>query len=74
MSPLHLSIGESATVTAINTQEELRSRLNSLGLNRGSELTIESTSLFKGTYCIRLNNSNVLAIRRDELAMIEVAI
>ncbi|HHD82403.1 MAG TPA: ferrous iron transport protein A [Campylobacterales bacterium] len=74
MSPLQLALGEKATITAVNTNETLRKHLYSLGVCKGSQLKIESTSLFKGTYCIRIDNISNLAFRRNELAMIEVAI
>lgn len=72
MSPLKLNIGEEATITAVNTNEELRSRLYSLGLSRGSQLKIESATFFGGTYCVRIDNVSNLALRRDELKLIEV--
>jgi len=73
MSPLKLSIGQEATITAINTNEILHNHLYALGVCKGSQLKIESTTFFKGTYRVRIDNTSNLAFRRNELELIEVA-
>jgi len=73
MSPLKLSIGQEATITAVNTNETLRQHLYALGVNKGSQLKIESATFFKGTYCVCIDNISHLAFRRSELKMLEVA-
>jgi len=73
MSPLKLSIGQEATITAVNTSEILRNHLYALGVCKGSQLKIEAVTFFRGTYCVRIDNTSNLALRRDELELIEVA-
>ena len=72
MSPLKLEIGQEAKVLGIRSDEELRSRLYSLGLSRGSILKIESVTLLRGTYAIRVDDTTTLALRKEELEKIEV--
>lgn len=72
MSPLKLKIGQEATITAVNANEELRSRLYSLGLSRGSLLKIESVTFFRGTYSVHIDDMSRLALRREELEKLEV--
>ncbi|MCK5877523.1 MAG: ferrous iron transport protein A [Candidatus Marithrix sp.] len=66
-----LSIGDSAVITKINADKELKSRLNSFGLIKGNLVLVNELSLAKKTYGCVINGHKV-ALRYSEAAKIEV--
>ena len=63
--------GDKAVIQKIETDEGLRSRLNSFGVGRGSELTIENCSMTRQTVEI-LVDGTYIGLRAKEAADIEV--
>lgn len=63
--------GDKAIIQKINTDEALRSRLNSFGVGRGSELSIEGCSLARQTVEI-LVDGTYIGLRAKEASHIEV--
>ena len=62
---------DSAKIIAINASEDLKSRLRSFGVVRGSELTVEAYSLAKKTIEIMVDDT-LIGIRALEAEKIEV--
>lgn len=69
LSELHK--GDRAIVQKIETEEALKSRLQSFGIGRGSELTIEACSMKKQTMEI-LVDGTYIGLRAEEASKIEV--
>jgi len=66
-----LKKGDSARITAINASEDLKSRLRSFGVVKGSELTVEAYSLANKTIEIMVDDT-LIGLRSIEAADIEV--
>jgi ferrous iron transport protein A len=71
MCLLEIQAGQRVSVDAINVSNELKRRLNSFGLMRGSDIFIKQFGWFKSTVQIQINRS-LIAIRKDEAKLIEV--
>lgn len=69
LSELHK--GEEATILKMETQEDLKRRLHSFGITRGTTLKIEACSMKKQTMEI-LVDGTLIGLRRDEANLIEV--
>jgi len=69
LSELHK--GDSATIVKINTNEDLKSRLLSFGVARGSKLSVEACSLGKQTIEIMVDDT-LIGLRVDEAKNIDV--
>jgi Fe2+ transport system protein FeoA len=66
-----LQKGDSAIIMKIETDEELKGRLFSFGLARGSEFTIEACSLGKQTIEIMVDDT-LIGLRAEEASKIKV--
>ena len=66
-----LDKGDRAIIQKINTDDALKSRLQSFGVGRGSELSIENYSIAKQTMEI-LVDGTYIALRAEEASQIEV--
>ena len=66
-----LSKGESAIITAIYANRELKNRFNSFGLVKGARISVEELSLGKKTIRVRINKTRI-ALRSAEAEKIEV--
>jgi len=66
-----MNAGENAVVTHIEADGELKQRLFSFGLRKGSQLKIKATSIAKSTMEIEVG-STLLALRFEEAKRIEV--
>ncbi len=66
-----LSKGESAIITAIHANRELKNRFNSFGLVKGARISVEERSLGKKTIRVRINKTRI-ALRSAEAEQIEV--
>jgi len=71
MKLLELEKHDKAMILKIETDEALKGRLNSFGIARGSELTIEACSLGKQTIEI-LVDGTLIGLRGEEASKIEV--
>ena len=69
LSDLHK--GDRAKIQKINTDDSLKSRLQSFGVGRGSELSVENCSMAKQTMEI-LVDGTYIALRAEEASQIEV--
>jgi len=69
LSDLHK--GDRALIKKIETNEDLKTRLASFGVVRGSELSIEACSVGKKTMEI-LVDGTLIGLRGDEAQQIEV--
>ena len=68
-----LAKGESAIITAIHANRELKNRFNSFGLVKGARISVEERSLGKKTIRVRINKTRI-ALRSAEAEQIEVKI
>ena len=66
-----LKKGDSAKITAINAVEDLKRRLRSFGVVKGSELSVETYSLAKKTIEIMVDDT-LIGLRSKEADKIEV--
>jgi len=66
-----LQKGDHAVIKKIETNEELKGRLFSFGLARGSEFSIEACSLGKQTIEIMIDDT-LIGLRGEEASKIEV--
>ena len=66
-----LKKGDRGTILKIETDEELKGRLFSFGLARGSEFIIEACSLGKQTIEIMVDDT-LIGLRAEEASQIEV--
>ncbi len=66
-----LQKGQSATVTAVDANRELKNRFSSFGLVKGVLIYTECHSLAKKTMEIRINKTRI-ALRASEAEKIEV--
>ncbi len=66
-----LNKGDRAVVKRIDSSEDLRVRLASFGVVRGSELSVEACSVGKQTMEISVDGT-LIGIRADEAKEIEV--
>ncbi len=66
-----LNIGDRAVVKKIDSNEDLKVRLASFGVVRGSELSVEAYSLGKQTMEINVDNT-LIGLRAKEAKEIEV--
>ena len=69
LSELHK--GDQAVIMKIETNEELKGRLFSFGLARGSEFSIEACSLGKQTIEIMVDDT-LIGLRGEEASKIKV--
>jgi Fe2+ transport system protein FeoA len=69
LSELH--IGDYAVIMKIETDEELKGRLFSFGLARGSEFSIEACSFRKQTIEIMIDDT-LIGLRSEEASKIRV--
>ena len=69
LSELHK--GDRAVIKKIETSEELKSRLFSFGVGRGSELSIEACSIKKKTMEIEVDGT-LIGLRSKEASKITV--
>ena len=63
--------GERAVIVAINASEDLKMRLRSFGVVRGSELSVEAYSLANSTIEIMVDDT-LIGLRSAEAEEIEV--
>ncbi len=66
-----LNKGDRAVIKKIDTSEDLKIRLASFGVVRGSELSVEAYSLGKQTIEINVEGT-LIGLRADEAKEIEV--
>jgi ferrous iron transport protein A len=66
-----MSRGEEGIVSKIDAQGELKQRLFSLGLRKGSAIKMKTSSIGKSTLEIEVG-STLLALREEEAKMIHV--
>jgi ferrous iron transport protein A len=66
-----LQKGDMAIIKKIESSDELKQRLSSFGVMRGTEIVVEAFSLKKKTIEIKVNRSHI-ALRLDEAKKIEV--
>jgi len=66
-----LKKGDSAKITAINAVEDLKRRLRSFGVVKGSKLSVETYSLAKKTIEIMVDDT-LIGLRSKEADKIEV--
>jgi ferrous iron transport protein A len=66
-----LEKGDIATIQAINTSDNLKRRLNSFGVVRGSQLSVEAYSLANKTIEIMVDDT-LIGLRAAEAADIQV--
>lgn len=71
MCLLEMKVGEMVSIDALNVNQELKKRLNSLGLIRNNALRVTNFGLFKSTVQIMINQS-LIALRKEEARLIEV--
>lgn len=71
MTLSEMNAGDNAVVTCIEADGELKQRLFSLGLRKGSHLNIKATSIAKSTMEIEVG-STLLALRFEEAKRIGV--
>lgn len=71
MTLSEMNAGDNAVVTRIEADGELKQRLFSLGLRKGSHLNIKATSIAKSTMEIEVG-STLLALRFEEAKRIGV--
>jgi len=66
-----LQKGDMALIKSIDNHSELKQRLNSFGIMRGTEILVEAFSLKKKTIEIKVHRSHI-ALRLEEAQKIEV--
>ena len=66
-----LQKGDMAIIKSIENHSELKQRLSSFGIMRGTEILVEAFSLQKKTIEIKVHRSHI-ALRLDEAQKIEV--
>lgn len=66
-----LLIGEEAEILKITAVEPFKSRLFSLGLNKGEKVKILAHTLAKNTFEVEVNNARI-ALRSEEAQMVSV--
>jgi len=71
MCLLHMKVGETAAVDAINVNAALRARLIAMGLTKDARVCVKHYGWFKSTVQVMINRT-LVALRRDEAALIEV--
>jgi Fe2+ transport system protein FeoA len=62
---------DTALITQINSPLDLKHRLNSFGIFKGTEVNVENISLSKNTMTIEVEHTSI-ALRMDEANTIEV--
>jgi Fe2+ transport system protein FeoA len=62
---------DTALITQINSPLDLKQRLNSFGIFKGTEVKVENISLSKNTMSIEVEHTSI-ALRMDEANTIEV--
>lgn len=68
-----LEKGQSATITAVNAEKELRNRFNSFGVVKGAIVHAEQHTLAKQTMEIRINKTRI-ALRLSEAGKVEIGV
>ncbi len=68
-----LKKGQSASITAIHAEKELKNRFNSFGVIKGAVVTVERCTLGRKTMEIRINKTR-MAIRLSEAETIEIGV
>ena len=66
-----LQKGDMAIIKSIDSSSELKQRLNSFGVLRGTSIVVKAFSLKKKTIEIEINRSHI-ALRLEEAQKIEV--
>jgi ferrous iron transport protein A len=66
-----LQKGDMAIIKKIESSDELKQRLSSFGMMRGTEIVVEAFSLKKKTIEVKVHRSHI-ALRLDEAKKIEV--
>jgi Fe2+ transport system protein FeoA len=66
-----LNIHDKSVVVVIHSDNELKKRLHSFGIFKGSEIIVENVSLSKNTMTIEIEHTSI-ALRIDEAQTIEV--
>lgn len=66
-----LLIGEEAEIMKITAKEPFKSRLFSLGLNRGEKVKVLAYTLAKNSFEVEVNDS-LIALRVEEAQMVSV--
>ncbi len=66
-----LTVGDVAKILKITATDPLKSRLYSLGLNKGEIIRVLAHTLVKNTYAIEVNSARI-ALRSEEAKMIIV--
>ena len=66
-----LEKGQSATITAIKADKELKNRFNSFGIIKGAVVHAEQYSLARQTMEIRINKTH-MALRLSEADNVEI--
>jgi len=67
-----LKKGEEAKVVAIHSGKNLKGRLYSMGIIKGSKIVVEQYSPGRGTIKIAVDDANCYALRRGEAQKVEV--
>lgn len=67
-----LQEGQSATITGVNADKELRNRFNSFGVVKGATVHAERYTLAKQTMEIRINKTR-MAIRLSEADKVQIS-
>ena len=68
-----LEKGQSATITAIKADKELKNRFNSFGIVKGATVYAKQYSLTKQTMEIRINKTR-MALRFSEAENVEISV
>ena len=67
-----LKKGESATITAINADKELKKRFNSFGIVKGVTIHAEQHTITKQTMEVRIKKTR-MALRLTEAEKVEIS-
>lgn len=68
---IDLKKGQEATITRIDADTTLKSRLNSMGVMKGEQLVVRGCSLAKQTMEIEIEGT-LVALRAEEAKKIEI--
>lgn len=67
-----LKIGESGTITAIETEGALKQRLLSFGLIKGVEVSVQAYTSAKNTIKVKIEPHTTLMLRHSEAQHIRI--
>jgi len=71
MCLLEVKAGEMVCIDALHVSDELKRRLNSFGMMKGSDICVKHFGLFKSTVQVMVYRS-LIALRKEEAQLIEV--